>query len=967
MITFFKKLSIVLFSILIFSFSTNKTYAAYIANYNIPTDYKNVGSPQNLIRESNGDIWYADSGNYRIVKINSSGHILRKVGRRGNNEGEFNGNVRALTQDDNRNLYVLYNNCQIDKLDSNGGFLQRWVKCKSGSSYFTGIHFDTYSKSILVSDSEDDRQTEVIVEFDKNGNQLSTFGAIGDGEGQFYLPAAITNDSNGNIFVTDLGDDGNSLHFGHRVVIFKPDHTPKFSFDTYIDNNKEYLFPDSIDVLGDGNIVVASGNKSYVRLYSPTGEFIRDLITNGNGNAQSNYPEGLAHDSSNNIYFGDISLNRLQAVNENGDFIWKWGNSGTDPGHFSYPTSIAYDSENNLYVLSGGTDGTGLVQKFTNSGNYISTVISGVLPHGQKGMAIHNGKIYLATDGSVEVYTTSGVYVTSIGSQGSGDGQFDVAFYIAFDSVGDMYVTDNRNNRVEVFDDSGNYLRQWSTNVNGTAANPEAIYIDTNDHVWVAVDTDSYSDPPHYHQIEEYSTTGTVIHSFSTTGQNNTDNMEYVNGLYVDVSTGNIYFSDSGNKNTVTVLSSDGTWQYDIGSWGSGIDQFNQPGQILKNPVMNTLTINDSHNHRIVDYAIGVKIQNLIPSTDIVRITDDFSLTSNYISAGEEGINNINSRMKFGSYLVAAFDVDLSINRNWAAVNAIALPDSSKALVVNLNPTDAPGISSTHSLYLVKQDGQTSVRVCPNATTMEDISIDCDGGFTLNEGDNNLSIVTVSGVSYWKIDGLTGTGAMSEIINSPTVTPAVTPQLGNSSPSSGTSNGGAPVCSDSKPLFKPDLFQININNTTAKLFFTPLAETSKFYISFSEKPIAEDYGAQVTLAREGVQNFTVNLLKPNTIYYFKIRGQNGCMPGDWSNVIEVKTRAAKTKTVTSYYKNMLVKFASGISALFKSPVSIDKNLTTFQTLAPNIQTSDSTLATPPAPKPTVVSPKPKQCILWWCW
>jgi hypothetical protein len=191
----------------------------------------------------------------------------------------------------------------------------------------------------------------------------------------------------------------------------------------------------------------------------------------------------------------------------------------------------------------------------------------------------------------------------------------------------------------------------------------------------------------------------------------------------------------------------------------------------------------------------------------------------------------------------------------------------------------------------------------------------------------------------------------------------------NSDNSSSNSSGGsssAPVCNDSKPLLKPDLFQIDAARTTAKIFFIQLPDTNRYYISFSEKPIAEDYGAEVTLAREGVQNFTVNFLKPNTIYYFKVRGQNGCMPGDWSNIMKVKTGAAGTKSTISYYKNVFVKFTSGITNLFKPSTSSNANPTIQATPVPSPQALDVNTVPSSAPVPTA-PPKSEHCFLWWCW
>ncbi len=98
-------------------------------------------------------------------------------------------------------------------------------------------------------------------------------------------------------------------------------------------------------------------------------------------------------------------------------------------------------------------------------------------------------------------------------------------------------------------------------------------------------------------------------------------------------------------------------------------------------------------------------------------------------------------------------------------------------------------------------------------------------------------------------------------------------------------------CGVEKP-FKTELFQIDTKGNTATLFFSPISNTNEFVISYSTNPSAEEHGAQVNLAREGVQSYSVSMLRPNTSYYFKVRGQHECRPGDWSEIVEAKTSAS---------------------------------------------------------------------------
>jgi len=219
----------------------------------------------------------------------------------------------------------------------------------------------------------------------------------------------------------------------------------------------------------------------------------------------------------------------------------------------------------------------------------------------------------------------------------------------------------------------------------------------------------------------------------------------------------------------------------------------------------------------------------------------------------------------------------------------------------------------------------------------------------------------------------------------PSITPPSSNSNSNSSSNSSPSTPPSYSCTDSKPLSNSNLFQIDITNNTAKLFFTPLTDTNHYYVSFSTNPDAEKdgAGADIILNREGVQSYTVYQLKPNTTYYFKVRGQNGCMPGNWSNIMKIKTNAIKTTNPSVFYKNTFTKVASIVKSV--------KNVVLPKTANPKTDTLITPLPSSivtPAPQQTTITPapsyyspntdstntstetpvaKPKKCFLWWCW
>jgi uncharacterized repeat protein (TIGR03803 family) len=166
-----------------------------------------------------------------------------------------------------------------------------------------------------------------------------------------------------------------------------------------------------------------------------------------------------------------------------------------------------------------------------------------------------------------------------------------------------------------------------------------------------------------------------------------------------------------------------------------------------------------------------------------------------------------------------------------------------------------------------------------------------------------------------KLFGMTNEGGDNNrgIIFSLEIDVASEPTPTNSSLSSSLTTPLAPSCTTSKPNGIPDLFQIDVGNSQATLYFTPLSNSDKYFIAFGTDSFAENHGVEFAYSdTSGVVAYTINHLSPNTTFYLKVRGGNGCMPGNWSNSIEIKTRGNNITDGITYYKN----FASKILPVF---------------------------------------------------
>ena len=185
-------------------------------------------------------------------------------------------------------------------------------------------------------------------------------------------------------------------------------------------------------------------------------QYISQFGTPGSGNGQFNGPQGIALDSSSNIYVADYYDNRVEKFSSSGTYISQFGTPGSGDGQFNNPLGITLDSSGNIYVADSGNN---RIEEFSSSGTYISQFGSAGSGNGQfgnpLGIALDNANNIYVTDyynNRVEKFSSSGTYISQFGTPGSGDGQFDYPIYITLDSSGNIYVTDNYNNRVEKFD-----------------------------------------------------------------------------------------------------------------------------------------------------------------------------------------------------------------------------------------------------------------------------------------------------------------------------------------------------------------------------------------------------------------------------------------------------------------------------------------------------------------------------------
>lgn len=217
-------------------------------------------------------------------------------------------------------------------------------------------------------------------------------------------------------------------------------------------------------------------------------------------------PHGLIVDKQDNIWVTDCGLHQVFKFNHEGALLMKLGEAkkgGNDNGHFNRPTDVAVAGDGSFYVSDG----------------YINS--------------------------RVVKFSAEGKYLFEWGKKGEAPGEFNIPHSITLDGKGHVYVADRQNNRVQVFDSTGKFLKEWKDKSYG---NMYAITYNEQGENLLAVDYITNYITPKGSDVMLFDTTGRILNRFGRTGLYNGPVCRY-HDIAGD-NDGNIYVCDI-LKNTI--------------------------------------------------------------------------------------------------------------------------------------------------------------------------------------------------------------------------------------------------------------------------------------------------------------------------------------------------------------------------------------------------------------------------------
>ena len=264
--------------------------------------------PKNLAFAPDGSTYVLDTNNHRVQKFDAARNFVKEWGSQGAAPGQFNEPWGIAVAKDGT-VYVADTwNHRIEKFDKDGNFLAQWgVFGDVGTAWDENL-VQLYGPRAIAIDADgnlwvSDTGNERMIQFDPNGEPLDVYGGVGGEIGQFLEPVGLTIDAQGNFYVADT--------WNNRIQVFDKDFEPLRqiqvqAWDSQSVVNKPYIAVDS-----EGNIYVTDPEGFRIIKFASDGKVRAVWGLPGSNLSEMQLPTGISINAENEIFVADSGNNRV--------------------------------------------------------------------------------------------------------------------------------------------------------------------------------------------------------------------------------------------------------------------------------------------------------------------------------------------------------------------------------------------------------------------------------------------------------------------------------------------------------------------------------------------------------------------------------------------------------------------------------------------------------------------------------
>ncbi|XP_065560349.1 RING finger protein nhl-1-like isoform X4 [Artemia franciscana] len=209
-----------------------------------------------------------------------------------------------------------------------------------------------------------------------------------------------------------------------------------------------------------------------------------------------------------------------------------------------------------------------------------------------RGVAVGpDGSIVVADSSNhrVQIFDGSGSFLKEFGHYGNGEGEFDCLAGVAVNRIGQFIIADRYNHRIQVFDPQGRFLRAFGSQgmTDGKFSYPWGITTDALGFIYVC-DKEN-------HRIQVFQSDGTFVGKFGSLGSK-PGLLEHPH--YIAVSNTNRVIVSDSNNHRIQIFDVNGKVISSFGAEGSDDGQFKFPRGVAVDE-QGYIIVGDSGNNRI--------------------------------------------------------------------------------------------------------------------------------------------------------------------------------------------------------------------------------------------------------------------------------------------------------------------------------------------------------------------------------
>jgi sugar lactone lactonase YvrE len=249
---------------------------------------------------------------------------------------------RAIAIDQFGTLYLVDMLARIQAYDLEGRYLRGWRTPLSQNGRPSGLTI-ARNGDLLVADTHYFR----VLRYASDGTlreEATVGGTAGTGPGEFGFVTDAVEDSHGNLYVSEYGEND-------RIQKFSPQGEFLLQWGSHGEEAGQFRRPQNLVVDEQDRIWTVDACNHRIQVFSTEGELLAMWGEEGSLPGELYYPYDLDLDAEGNLYVCEYGNHRVQKFTPAGESLGCWGSEGRKPGQLYNPWALALDAKGRLHVV----------------------------------------------------------------------------------------------------------------------------------------------------------------------------------------------------------------------------------------------------------------------------------------------------------------------------------------------------------------------------------------------------------------------------------------------------------------------------------------------------------------------------------------------------------------------------------------------------------------------------------------